>query len=434
MTESLNIALLGCGTVGSGVAKMLLEQREWIAERAGRPLHLRRIVVRDPTKSRPVPLPRETVSTDISTAINDPSIQIVVELIGGTDVARTAILAALAAGKHVVTANKALLALHGQEIYAAAHRAERVIAFEASVAGGVPIIAALGQGLAANRIISLQGILNGTSNFILTAMTEQKRSYAAALAEAQRLGFAEADPTLDVDGSDAAHKLAILAQLAFGVAVPPSAIARSGMADIHEMDIRFAGELHHTIKLLAEGWMSDGRLALQVAPVLLRKSMPLAQVRGGANAVEVCGDLVGETLFYGPGAGMMPTASAVLADLIDLAVGRAQRTFSHLKLWDLKDGGATLRPADSVPSRFYLRLLVADRPGVMADVCRALADEQVSISSVIQHEAMDEHEGDIVPLVILTHTAPTGRFRAAAERISRLSGVTAPSVYYSVGD
>jgi homoserine dehydrogenase len=434
MTEPLNIALLGCGTVGGGVAKMLVDQHDRVAARAGRPLHLRRVVVRDPAKPRAVALPRDLVSTDIPAAINDPNVHVVVELIGGTDVARQAILAALAAGKHVVTANKALLALHGSEIYDAAHRAERTVAFEASVAGGVPIIAALGQGLAANRIISLQGILNGTSNFILTAMTEQKRSYAAALAEAQRLGFAEADPTLDVDGSDAAHKLAILAQLAFGVAVPPAAISCRGIADIHEMDIRFAGELKHTVKLLAEGWRSDGELALQVAPVLLRESMPLAQVRGGANAVEVYGDLVGETLFYGPGAGMMPTASAVLADLIDLAVGRAQRTFSSLKLWALRDGGATLRPAGSVPSRFYLRLLVADRPGVLADVCRALADEQVSISSVIQHEALDEHEGDVVPLVILTHTAPTGRFRAAADRIGRLSGVTAPSVYYSVAD
>src|SRR5262245_54667703 len=434
MTEPLNIALLGCGTVGGGVAKMLLEQHDRIAARAGRPINLRKVVVRDPNKPRAVTLPRELASTDVLAAINDPNVQVVVELIGGTDVARQAVLAALAAGKHVVTANKALLAQHGPEIYAAAHRAERTVAFEASVAGGVPIIAALGQGLAANRIISLQGILNGTSNFILTAMTEEKWGYARAVAEAQKLGFAEADPTLDVDGSDAAHKLAILAQLAFGVAVAPAAISRRGIADVHEMDIRFAGELKHTVKLLAEGWRSDGELALQVAPVLLRESMPLAQVRGGANAVEVCGDLVGETLFYGPGAGMMPTASAVLADIIDLAVGRAQRTFATLKLWALKDGGPTLRPADSVPSRFYLRLLVADRPGVLADVCRALADEQVSISSVIQHEALDEHEGDIVPLVILTHTAPTGRFRAAAERIGRLGGVTAPSVYYSVAD
>jgi homoserine dehydrogenase len=395
-------------------------------------LNLRRVVVRDLAKPRAVQLRREIVSSDIPSAVADPNVQVVVELIGGTDVARTAVLAALAAGKHVVTANKALLAQHGPEIYEAARRAERVVAFEASVAGGIPIIAALGQGLAANQVTFLQGILNGTSNFILTAMSEQQQSYAQALAEAQRRGYAEADPTLDVDGTDAAHKLAILAQLAFGVAVPLEAISRRGVADIHEMDVRFAGELHHTIKLLAEAWLSEGQLALQVAPVLLRNATPLAQVRGSANAIQVYGDLVGETLFYGPGAGAMPTASAVLADLIDLAVGRAQRTFANLRLWSLAN--VTLRKPETVRSRFYLRLLVEDRPGVLADVCRTLADEQVSISSVIQHEALDEREGDIVPLVILTHTALAGRFRAAAERISQLRGVTAPSVYFSVAD
>jgi homoserine dehydrogenase len=434
MTEALNLALLGCGTVGGGVAKVLLDQRERVTQRAGRPLILKRVVVRDPAKPRAVPLPRDAVGVDIHAAVNDPNIQVIVELIGGVEVARTAVLAALAAGKHVVTANKALLAQHGPEIYDAARRAERVVAFEASVAGGVPIIAALSQGLAANQIISLQGILNGTSNFILTEMTEQQQTYAAALAEAQRRGFAEADPTLDVDGTDSAHKLAILAQLAFGVEVPISAISRRGIAGIHEMDIRFASELHHTIKLLAEAWLSNGQLALQVAPVLLRSSTPMAQVRSSANAIQVHGDLVGETLFYGPGAGALPTASAVVADLIDLAVGRAQRTFANLRLWSLQNASLNLRPADSVRSRFYLRLLVEDKPGVLADVCRALADEQVSISSVIQHEALDEHEGDIVPLVILTHTALTGRFRAAAEHISRLCGVTAPSVYFSVAD
>jgi len=434
MPDPLNIALLGCGTVGGGVAKMLLEQQERLAARAGRPLHLSRVVVRDPAKPRAASLPRDIVSTDIRTAVNDPNIHVVVELIGGTDAAKRAVLAALAAGKHVVTANKAMLALHGPEVYETARKAERAVAFEASVAGGVPIIAALAESLAANQITSLQGILNGTSNFILTEMSESGRSYANALAEAQRRGYAEADPTMDVDGTDSAHKLAILAQLAFGVAVSPGAISRRGVANIHDMDIRFAGELGHTIKLLAEAWLSKGQLALQVAPVLLRHSLPLAQIRGSHNAIQVVGDVVGDTLFYGPGAGAMPTASSVLADIIDLAIGRAQQTFQSLRLWTLKDAGPTLRPAESVKSRFYLRLLVEDRPGVMADVCRCLADEQVSISSVIQHEALDEQEGDIVPLVILTHTSLTGRFRAAADRISTLPGVTAPSVYYSVAD
>lgn len=432
MSEPLNITLLGCGTVGSGVVRQLYENQQRLAGRAGRALELRHVVVRDPKKERPPMLPAKLISTDWRAAVADPNVHVVAELIGGTTIAREAVLAALAAGKHVVTANKALLAEHGPEIYEAARKADRTIAFEASVAGGVPIIAAISQCLSANQITSLLGILNGTSNFILTAMTEQKRSYAEALAEAQQKGLAEADPTLDVDGSDAAHKLAILAQLAFGVAVPLPAISRRGIANIHEMDIRFSGELGHTIKLLAEAWLSQGQLALQVAPVLLRRASPLAQVRGSANAIQVFGDLVGETLFYGPGAGANPTASAVLADLVDIAVGRAQRTFSNLRLWNLRE--AALRPVETVRSKFYLRLLVEDRPGVLAEVCRTLADEQVSISSVIQHEALDEQEGGIVPLVILTHTAPTGRFRAAAERMGKLRGVTAPAVYYSVAD
>ena len=434
MSEPLNLALLGCGTVGGGVAKLLHEQCEFLARRAGRLLQLRHVVVRDPNKPRAVALPRDLLSTDIHAAIHDRGVQVVVELIGGTGVAKEAVLEALSAGKHVVTANKAMLALHGPEIYEAARRAERSICFEASVAGGVPVVANLAQCLSANQITFLQGILNGTSNFILTEMSEKGRTYAEALAEAQSCGYAEADPTLDVDGSDAAHKLAILAQLAFGVAVPPDAITRRGVADVHEMDIRFAGELGHTIKLLAEAWLSEGQLALQVAPVLLRRTTPLAQIRGTFNAIQVTGSIVGETLFYGPGAGALPTASSVLADIIDLAVGRAQRTFPSLKLWALKDARSALRKAETVRSRFYLRLLVEDRPGVLADVCRALADEHVSISSVIQHEGLDEHEGEVVPLVIITHTALTGNFRAAAEHISRLPGVTAPSVFYSVAD
>jgi homoserine dehydrogenase len=377
-------------------------------------------------------LPAAVITTRLQHVLEDPAVHVVVELVGGTGWAKEAVQAALTAGKHVVTANKALLAEYGLEIYESARAAGRAVAFEAAVAGGIPIIAALSECLAANQIVSLQGILNGTSNFILTSMSESGRSYSAALAEAQRRGYAEADPTLDVDGSDAAHKLAILAQLAFGTAVPMSAISRRGVAEIHEMDIRFAAELGHTIKLLAEAWLSSGLLALQVAPVLMRRTLPLAQVRGSFNAIQVFGDVVGETLFYGPGAGAMPTASSVLADIIDLAVGRAQRTFETLKLWALKS--APIRPSDSVRSRFYMRLLVEDRPGVLADITRALADEQISISSVIQHEALDEHEGDVVPLVILTHTAPTGRFRAAFDRINRLACSTSPGVYYSVAD
>src|SRR5438045_1637702 len=262
--EPLGIALLGCGTVGGGVARLLLEQPERLAARAGRPLVLRRVVVRNPARPRAVTLPPALVSTDVRAALHDPGVQVVVEGVGGVAWARRAVLDALAAGKDVVTANKALLAEHGAEVFDAARRHGRAIAFEAAVAGGIPIIAALAQCLSANQILSVQGILNGTSNFILTAMSEQGRSYEEALADAQRRGYAEADPTLDVDGTDAAHKLAILAQIAFGMAVPFDAIQRRGIQHVEAVDIRFARELGYTIKLLAETWLSEGQLALHV--------------------------------------------------------------------------------------------------------------------------------------------------------------------------
>jgi homoserine dehydrogenase len=432
--EPLGIALIGCGTVGGGVARLLLEQPDRLAARAGRPLVLRRVVVRDLAKPRPVDLPRQLVTTDLQAVLRDPDIQVGVELVGGVGWAKQAVLGLLAAGKDVVTANKALLAQHGAEVFDAARAHGRAVAFEASVAGGVPIIAALAECLAANQIQSLQGILNGTCNFILTGMTENGQSYAAALAEAQRRGYAEADPTLDVNGTDAAHKLAILVQIAFGVAVPVAAIERRGIAEIDALDIRFARELGYTIKLLAETWLSGDRLALHVSPVLLRHLAPLAMVRGAYNAIYVVGDAVGDALFAGQGAGQMPTASAVVADIIDLAVGRAQRTFATLKLWSGQRNSIHLQPSATVKSRFYLRLLVEDRPGVLADVTRVLALHQISIASVIQHEAPEEVEGGRVHLVIMTHTVRTGDFRAAVAELDRLDCVTPPSVYYPVGD
>jgi len=432
MSEPLGIALVGCGTVGGGVADVLLRHPERLAARAGRPLALRKVVVKNLAKPRDVAIPRELLTTDLG-AIHDPSVHVVVELIGGTTTAKTVVLDALAAGKHVVTANKALLADAGNEIFEAARKAERAVCFEAAVAGGVPIIRALGESLAANQVTAIQAILNGTSNFILTAMAEHGMTYAAALAEAQKLGYAEADPTLDVDGSDAAHKLAVLAQIAFGVAARPHEIERKGIDTLDAVDIRFADELGYTIKLLAEAWTDGAAVALHVAPVLLRHTDLLAQVRGAYNAVLVHGDVVGETLYQGPGAGRGPTASSVVADLIDLAVGRAQRTFAAAHLWSGMSKGFTVEPTERVRSRFYLRLLVADKPGVLADVTRILADEQISLSSVVQHEAAEDGGGP-VPLVIVTHYAETGRFKAAIAQINALASVAAPAVFFSVGD
>jgi homoserine dehydrogenase len=434
MHEPYNVALIGCGTVGGGVAKLLLEQPQRLAARAGRPLVLKRVVVKHPDRERGVAIPRHLLTTDLKVVRDDPSIHVAVEVVGGVDWARQAILDLLAAGKDVVTANKALLAQHGGEIFDAGRRHGRAIAFEASVAGGIPIIAALCQSLAANQIQSLQAILNGTSNFILTGMSECGRSYEEALADAQKRGYAEADPTLDVDGTDAAHKLAILVQIAFGMAVPVTAIPRRGIAHVQQADIRFGHELGYTIKSLAEAWVHDNRLSLHVSPVMLRHLTPLAQVRDAYNAIYVVGDAVGNTLYYGRGAGQMPTASAVVADIIDMAVGRAQRTFQTLRLWSGNHESLTIQPAESVRTRFYLRLSVSDRPGVMADVTRVLANHHISIASIIQHEALEEHEGDTVPLVIMTHTVPTGSFTAAVADIDRLACVTAPSVYYPVED
>ena len=431
MAEVLGVALIGCGTVGTGVARILHDHADRLSQRGGRAVILRHIVVRDAGKPRDAAVPAALLGTSSEAAIADPAVHVVVELIGGTTVARGVVLAALAAGKHVVTANKALLAAHGPEIFEAARKAERVVCFEAAVAGGVPIIRALAESLAANQVTALQGILNGTSNFILTAMADRGVSYADALGEAQRLGYAEADPTLDVDGSDAAHKLAVLAQIAFGVTPKSGDIEKVGIDRIDATDIRFARELGYTIKLLAEAWTDGPEVALHVAPVLLRHTDMLAQVRGAHNAIQVTGDIVGETLYQGPGAGMMPTASSVVADLLDLAVGRAQRTFAAAKLWSTAPRGYTLTPSEKVRSRFYLRLSVADQPGVLAEVCRMLAEQGISIASVIQHEETSATAHG-VPLVIMTHTAETGRFRVAVRHIAGLPSVVELPVFYSV--
>lgn len=432
--DALHIALIGCGTVGSGVARLLLEQGDRLAERAGRRLILRKVVVRDCSKPRAVALPSELLTNQLEPVLRDPSIQVAVEVVGGVDWARQAILSLLEAGKDVVTANKALLAQHGQEIFHTARERGRAVAFEGSVAGGIPIIAALSQSLAANQIVSLKGILNGTCNFILTQMGEHDQTYAEALSEAQRQGYAEADPTLDVDGTDSAHKLAILAQIAFGVTVDSSSIDHRGIADIQAIDLQYARELGYTIKLLAEAWQHQRQVAMHVSPVLLRHQSPLAQVRGPYNAIHVVGDAVGDTLFYGAGAGQMPTASSVVGDLIDLAVDRQHRLFQTRKLWSGRVSGLQLRRADTVRSRFYLRILVADRPGGLGEIAGELAHHNISISSVIQHEALDEQEGNFVPLVIMTHTASTEAFRKALAEIDRLECLSAPSVYFPVAD
>lgn len=426
--NTAKVAIVGFGTIGSGVARLLLEQGQRLARHAGRRLQLAGVVDQDPTRPRDVSLPDGLLTDELSRVIDDPEIIAVVQLIGGLEPARTILLKLLESGKDVVTANKALLAEHGPELFDRARRLGRSIAFEASVAGGIPIIAAISESLAANQIQSVHAILNGTSNFILTEMEEKGSGYAATVAEAQRRGYAEADPTMDVDGSDAAQKLAILAHLAFGARVNWRHIARTGIDTVQVADLRYAKELGYRVKLLAVANLVPEGLELHVSPTLLRQGTPLAEVRGPYNAIRVMGDAVGRVFFQGLGAGQMPTASAVVADLIDTVVGRMAITFRTLQLWsDQREAPVAVRDPAQVPGRFYLRFNVDDRPGVLAEIAGILGRHQISIASVIQHET-EEEGGGVVPLVIMTHTAPEGAMTRALQTIDRLAFVHGSSI------
>ncbi len=425
------VALVGCGTIGTGVARLLLEHRSRIERRVGRPVELVRIVDKDLTRPRAVSLPEGLLTDDIEAVMADPEIACVIELMGGLEPARTFTSRFLEAKKSVVTANKALLATHGKELFAKARQNGVSIAFEAAVGGGIPVIAGIGQSLAANQITGIHGILNGTSNFILSQMEEHGADYASAVAEAQRLGFAEADPTMDVDGTDAAQKLAILAHLAFGCDVDWKGIPRVGVDRIAPLDLSFAKELGYRIKLVAVAELTDGAVALHVSPTLVKLGTPLADVNEAYNAVRVIGDTVGRVFFHGLGAGQDPTASAVVADVIDTLVGRAAITFERLNLWpENPESSVVVRGAEDVRGRFYLRFNVLDQPGVIAKMAGVLGDCGISIASLIQH-AMDEDEGareelhTVVPLVIMTHETTEGAVRRAVDAISRLDFVQA---------
>jgi len=432
--NTAKVAIIGFGTIGSGVARLLLEQNDRIAERAGKRIQLVHVVDPDTTRPRNVVLPPGLLIDDLSKVLNDPEIEAVVQLVGGLEPARTIMLKVLESGKNVITANKALLAEHGAELFERARQLGRSIAFEAAVAGGIPIIAAINQSLTANQIQSIHGILNGTSNFILSQMDDHESDYSEALAEAQQLGYAEANPSMDVNGSDAAQKLAILAHLAFGARVDWKDIARIGIDSVDVADIRYAKELGYSIKLLAVAELVPEGLELHVSPTLVRHRSPLAQVRGAYNAVRVVGDAVGRVFFHGLGAGQMPTASACVADLIDTVIGRTAITFRTLELWsDNRTAPVTLRDQAAVPGRFYLRFNVDDRPGVMAEIAGILGRHKISIASVIQHETEEESEG-VVPLVIMTHTSSEGAMHQAMEAINCLASIHPGSVRMRVRD
>ncbi len=432
--EKTKVAIVGLGTVGSGVARLLIDHGDRTARHAGRILWVEKAVVRDLAKERSYDLPAGIATEDLDEVLKNPEIELVAMLVGGLEPARTITLQLLEAGKDVVTANKALLAEHGGELFDRARALGRSIAFEAAVAGGIPIIANISQCLSANQIKSLHGILNGTSNFIVTQMEEQGWEYGKALQEAQKLGYAEADPTMDVDGSDAAQKLAILAHLAFGARVHWQDIPRVGIDKLDICDIRFAKELGYRIKLLAVARLAEDGLELSVSPTLIRTGRPLAEVRRNYNAIHVVGDAVGDLFFHGQGAGQMPTASAVVADMIDMAVGRARITFRTLDLWSRRESKVPIRPHDDLPGRYYLRLHVMDKPGVLGQITSILGQYQLSIASLIQHEPSDQSATPMVPLVIMTHEAPEGAARKAVEKISQLGVVSGPSVRMRVMD
>jgi homoserine dehydrogenase len=438
--EPLNIAIIGLGTVGTGVARILLDEPERVARRAGRPVRIRRVAVRDTARPRGVPLPDGTITGDVRAVIEDPSIGVALELIGGIDPARRIVSDLLQAGKDVITANKALIYEHGEELFALARECGRTIAFEAAVAGGVPIIQAVGQALSANQITSIEAVLNGTSNFILTEMASHGRPYAEALALAQQKGYAEADPAMDVDGTDAAHKLVILTQLAFGTKVRLEDFPRQGIDTLELADLNVAAELGYRIKLLAVARLEQGRLEMHVQPTLVRVGRPLAEVDGVYNRIGLRGDVVGKVWFTGMGAGQMATASAVVSDLIDIASGRAALTFPRLDVWHEQPPYPVL-PPEQIERRYYLRFNVEDRPHVFADIADILGRHGISLASIIQHEAPEpEDENGLapdvptVPLVVMTHRTAEGRIRAADAELNRLTAIRPPRICLPVAD
>ncbi len=421
MTRPLSIGLAGLGTVGGGVLTVLRDNAALIAARAGRPIAITAVSARDRGRDRGVPLGGLRWYDDPVALAADAGVDVVVEAIGGSEgPARALVEAALAAGKPVVTANKALLAVHGAALAAAAAAARVPLAFEAAVAGGIPAIKALREGLAANRITRVAGILNGTCNYILTVMRERGREFADVLADAQKLGYAEADPAFDVDGIDAAHKLAILAALAFGRPVAFDELYVEGIRNVSALDIAFATELGYRIKLLGIARRVEAGIEARVHPCMVPEAAPIARVDGVFNAVVAEGDFVGRVMLEGRGAGAGPTASAVVADLIDIARGR------HTPVWGV--GSADLSHAPAVPmsahvGAYYLRLMVVDRPGVIADVTAVLRDVGVSLESMIQR---GRSPGEAVPVVLVTHETSEAAMRTALARIAALDAVMEP--------
>lgn len=436
--DALRVGIIGLGTVGASVARILQEQAARMTLRSGREIRLTRAAVRDLTRSRGVDLPASALTTDPLAVANSPDVDVVVELMGGLKPSREVVLAALQSGKDVVTANKALLCEHGGELFRAAREAGRCIAFEAAVAGGVPIIHTLGQAMTANQITAIEAILNGTSNFILTEMFQKEAAYEDAVALAQELGFAEADPSMDVKGTDAAQKLGLLALLAFGTRVTPDQFLVQGIDTIELTDLVYADELGYAVKLLATARLVNGKLEMHTQPTLIRGDRPIAQTDGPCNIIGLTGDIVGTTWYSGFGAGGMPTASAVVSDIIDVAAGRARMNFERLDLWGAH-APFPLQPVEEIHRRYYLRFHVEDRAHVMAEITDALGRNGISLASVIQHETPEPEESPtpgpkFVPLVIMTHRTSEGQLRQASAALTKLGCIRTPWVCMPISD
>ncbi len=422
------VALVGCGVVGGGTAKVLTRDRTYLQDRTGIPLYLKYVVDRNYDNARALGIPEDLYEEDFNKALEDPEVFLVVELIGGLTVAKKIITKALEAGKHVVTANKALMAHYGPELFALARKHKVTIGLEASCGGGIPIVKALTDGLLANRIEALFGIVNGTCNHILTEMTERGQSYKTALQSAQKAGLAEADPTLDVTGMDSAHKLTILASLAFGKRVDLDSIPVEGIDTLDLYDVETGRDLGYIMKLLAIAQKTEKGLALSVSPAFIHTSHPLARVSGAFNAVSVYGHAVGHTMYMGRGAGSSPTASAVVSDIIATALGITPKAFENLNFWPDKTEKAEQLPPEELTGRYYLRFMVKDRPGTVARISTILSKKGISITSLLQKE----DKSDTIPLVMTTHECSEGAIISALKEIESLEEITAPPIWIRI--
>jgi homoserine dehydrogenase len=422
------VALVGCGIVGGGTARILTQDKTFLQERTGISLYLKYVTSRNYTNARSIGIPEDLYEQDYDKVLSDPDVFVVVELIGGLTDAKRIIIAALEAGKHVVTANKALMAHYGPELFALARKKNVTIGFEASCGGGIPIVKVITDGLLANKIEAMYGIVNGTCNHILTEMTEKGESYQQALKSAQEAGLAEADPTLDVTGMDSVHKLTILGSLAFGERVDLDSIPVTGIDTLDLYDIESGKELGYIMKLLAIGQKTDKGLALSVAPAFVHTVHPLARISGAFNAVSIYGHAVGHTMYMGRGAGSSPTASAVVSDIIATALGITSKAFETLNFWpDRTQKARQLAPEDLI-SRYYLRFMVKDRPGTVARISSILSSNGISITSLLQKEEAKDN----IPLVMTTHEARAGAVTQALKEIENLEETVSAPIFIRI--